>query len=99
MMASMLALLGILMIVGLPLLSSEALAEEERTIESPAAAQELKQACELPKGEESAALDVVPPLTLRLADGRFVHLAEIFAPARQGGFDPSAAAASAIKKF
>ena len=50
-------------------------------------------------GGESTAVAVAGPQTLRLADGRFVRLAEIQVPAPvPAGFDPSAAAAAYLRQ-
>lgn len=57
--------------------------------------------CQLSSGGESAVLAVLGPLTLRLADGRFVRLSEVFVPPKalpSSGYDPSAAAADYLKK-
>ncbi len=52
------------------------------------------EGCSLEPGGESAVLDVVGAQTLRLADGRFVRLAEVLVPrpAMAQGFDLGAAA-------
>ncbi len=58
------------------------------------------QNCQLQPGGESTVLAVAGPQTLRLADGRFVRLAEILVPAPAlSGFDPSAAAAAYLRKI
>ena len=50
-------------------------------------------------GGESTVVAVAGPQMLRLADGRFVRLAEIFVPAPvPAGFDPSAAAAAYLRQ-
>jgi micrococcal nuclease len=56
-------------------------------------------ACELLPGGETAVLGIAGPQTLRLADGRFIRLAEILVPAAApAGFDPSAAAAAYLRQ-
>jgi len=55
--------------------------------------------CQLQPGGESTVLAIAGPQTLRLADGRFVRLAEILVPAAAPpGFDPSAAAAAYLRQ-
>jgi micrococcal nuclease len=55
--------------------------------------------CQLQSGGESVAVAVAGPQTLRLADGRFVRLAEILVPTPvAGGFDPSAAATAYLRQ-
>lgn len=55
--------------------------------------------CRLQPGGESTVLSVAGPQTLRLADGRFVRLAEILAPAPAlPGLDPSAAATAYLRQ-
>ncbi len=55
--------------------------------------------CQLQSGGESTVLAIAGPQTLRLADGRFVRLAEILVPAPVPvGFDPSAAAAAYLRQ-
>lgn len=50
-------------------------------------------------GGESTAVALAGPQTLRLADGRFVRLAEILVPAPvPAGFDPSAAATAYLRQ-
>ncbi len=55
--------------------------------------------CQLQPGGESTIVAVAGPQMLRLADGRFVRLAEIFVPAPvPAGFDPSAAAVAYLRQ-
>lgn len=55
--------------------------------------------CQLQPGGESTVLAIAGPQTLRLADGRFVRLAEILVPeAVPAGFDPSAAASAYLRR-
>ncbi len=57
--------------------------------------------CQLTSGGESTVVAVSGPQTLRLADGRFVRLAEILVPPAShpaSGFDPSAAATDYLRK-
>jgi hypothetical protein len=55
--------------------------------------------CQLLSGGESTVLAIAGPQTLRLADGRFVRLAEILVPAGSSpGFDPSLAAVSYLRR-
>ncbi len=55
--------------------------------------------CQLQPGGESTIVAVAGPQMLRLADGRFVRLAEIIVPAPvPAGFDPSAAAAAFLRQ-
>jgi micrococcal nuclease len=55
--------------------------------------------CQLQPGGESTIVAVAGPQMLRLADGRFVRLAEIFVPAPvPAGFDPSAGAAAFLRQ-
>jgi endonuclease YncB( thermonuclease family) len=57
--------------------------------------------CQLESGGESTVLAVSGPQTLRLADGRFVRLAEILIPTQAhpaSGFDPAAAAMEYLRK-
>jgi micrococcal nuclease len=56
-------------------------------------------ACQLQSGGESTVLSIVGPQTLRLADGRFVRLAEILVPTAQAGqgFNPSVDAAAFLR--
>jgi micrococcal nuclease len=55
--------------------------------------------CQLQPGGESTIVAVAGPQMLRLADGRFVRLAEIFVPAPvPAGFDPSAAATAFLRQ-
>lgn len=55
--------------------------------------------CQLLPGGETTVLGVAGPQTLRLADGRFLRLAEILVPpAAPTGFDPSAAAAAYLRQ-
>ncbi len=66
--------------------------------QNPAFGQHLAQGrstpdCQLQPGGESMVVAVAGPQTLRLADGRFIRLAEILVPTPvPAGFDPSAAA-------
>jgi micrococcal nuclease len=55
--------------------------------------------CQLVSGGETTVLAIVSPLTLRLADGRVVRLAEVHTPtaASGAGYDPSAAAAEFLR--
>ncbi len=55
--------------------------------------------CQLKSGGESTVLAVAGPQTLRLADGRFVRLAEVLAPAGLpgAGFDPSLAVTAYLR--
>ena len=56
--------------------------------------------CQLRLGGESTVLAIAGPQTLRLADGRFVRLAEILVPvSTPPGFDPSLAAANYLRQF
>lgn len=55
--------------------------------------------CQLEAGGESTAVALAGPQTLRLADGRFVRLAEIQVPMPvAAGFDPSAAAVAYLRQ-
>jgi endonuclease YncB( thermonuclease family) len=57
--------------------------------------------CQLEPGGESTVVAVSGPQTLRLADGRFVRLAEILVPTQShppSGFDPAAAAMDYLRK-
>jgi micrococcal nuclease len=59
----------------------------------------LKQDCQLEAGGESTVVAVDGPQTLRLADGRFLRLAEILVPTPvPAGFDPSAAAVAYLRQ-
>lgn len=55
--------------------------------------------CHLEPGGESTVLAIAGPLTLHLADGRMVHLAEIFTPtgAERAGLDPSSSATAYLR--
>ncbi len=55
--------------------------------------------CQLTSGGESTVLAIAGPLTLRLADGRFVRLAEVAtpSPAQSAGYDPSSAATAFLR--
>ena len=55
--------------------------------------------CQLEPGGESTVLSIAGPLTLHLADGRMVHLAEIFTPtsAERAGLDPSSNATAYLR--
>ncbi len=55
--------------------------------------------CHLEPGGESTVLAIAGPLTLHLADGRMVHLAEIFTPAsaEKAGLDPSSNATAYLR--
>jgi micrococcal nuclease len=56
--------------------------------------------CQLQQGGESTVLAVAGPQTLRLADGRFVRLAEVLVPAQAStgsAFDPSSAATAYLR--
>jgi len=57
--------------------------------------------CQLQPGGESTVLAMAGPQTLRLADGRFVRLAEILVPASgaPAAFDPSSAAATYLRQM
>lgn len=58
------------------------------------------QNCQLLPGGESTVLAIAGPQTLHLADGRFIRLAEILAPApAPAGFDPSAAAVIYLRQM
>jgi endonuclease YncB( thermonuclease family) len=58
-----------------------------------------QQACQLAPGGESIVLAIAGPQTLRLADGRFVRLAEVLTPSAVSGagYDPSAAATAFLR--
>lgn len=63
-------------------------------------AQNTPSNCPLQPGGESTVLGIAAPQTLRLADGRFVRLAEVLVPSQLSpptGFDPSAAATSYLR--
>ena len=55
--------------------------------------------CHLEPGGESTVLAIAGPQTLHLADGRMVHLAEIFTPtsAERAGLDPSLSATAYLR--
>ena len=55
--------------------------------------------CHLEPGGESTVLAIAGPQTLHLADGRMVHLAEIFTPANaeKAGLDPSSNATAYLR--
>jgi hypothetical protein len=55
--------------------------------------------CQLEPGGESTVLSIAGPLTLHLADGRMVHLAEIFTPtsAERAGLDPPSNATAYLR--
>jgi endonuclease YncB( thermonuclease family) len=59
-------------------------------------ARNRSETCRLQPGGESAVLAVAGPQTLKLADGRFVRLAEVLVPSEPAGtaqgFDPASAA-------
>lgn len=57
--------------------------------------------CQLQPGGESTVLGVAGPQTLRLADGRFVRLAEVLVPAASAlpGFDPSSGASAYLRQM
>jgi micrococcal nuclease len=57
------------------------------------------EACQLAPGGESIVLAIAGPQTLRLADGRFVRLAEVLTPSAVSGagYDPSAAATAFLR--
>lgn len=57
--------------------------------------------CQLQPGGESTVLAVAGPQTLRLADGRFVRLAEVLVPAASAlpGFDPSSGASAYLRQI
>ncbi len=60
-----------------------------------------ESACQLQSGGESVVLAVAAPQTLRLADGRFVRLAEILVPTSPyavSSYDPSALAVDTLRK-
>lgn len=87
----------------LPCLLAIALAAASSAISGVAVAQRLAGnragGCQLQPGGESTVLAIAGPQTLRLADGRFVRLAEIMVPAPLGaGFDPSAAADTYLRQ-
>jgi endonuclease YncB( thermonuclease family) len=58
-----------------------------------------QEACQLAAGGESMVLAIAGPQTLRLADGRFVRLAEVLTPSAVSGagYDPSAAATAFLR--
>jgi hypothetical protein len=55
--------------------------------------------CHLESGGESTVLSIAGPLTLHLADGRMVHLAEIFTPTgvERAGLDPTSNATAYLR--
>ncbi len=57
------------------------------------------EACRLAPGGESTVLAIAGPQTLRLADGRFIRLAEVLtpSPASGAGYDPSLAATAFLR--
>ncbi len=73
-------------------------------LQSRAFAQHLPQSrsmpdCQLQAGGESMVVAVAGPQMLRLADGRFIRLAEILVPTPvPAGFDPSAAATAYLQQ-
>jgi endonuclease YncB( thermonuclease family) len=56
-----------------------------------------REACQLSPGGESTVLAIAGPQTLRLADGRFIRLAEVLTPSPGTGYDPSLAATAFLR--